>query len=480
MRRSMTLAASAAQPSRRPRPPSVDRVLGWPAVQALVQAHGRPLTLEAVRAETALWRDSAKPWDDQSLASAVEKRLLTLVAPSIRPVFNLTGTVLHTNLGRAPLPAEAIAAMVAVASGASNLEFDLTTGKRGDRDQHVEGWLCRLTGAEAATVVNNNAAAVLLTLNSLALRREVVVSRGELIEIGGAFRLPDIMSRAGAKLREIGTTNRTHLRDYADAINARTALLLKAHTSNYRVEGFTAQVQERELGRLARESAVPMVVDLGSGSLIDLSKYGLPDEPTPGETLLRGADIVTFSGDKLLGGPQAGIIVGRADLIEKIRRNPLKRALRCDKQTLAALEAVLRLYADPSRLIQKVPTLRLLTRSAADIEATAARLKPAVVRWGGTLAKVELAPTKSQIGSGSLPLDLLPSFALQLRPLATSKKQSSRILNHLSGSLRGLPIPILGRISEGALWLDCRCLEDEAAFARELDEAGALALPGSR
>lgn len=461
----------APQPSARP--PSVDRVLQWPGIQALVRDHGRPLTTDAIRDTLDSWRRREQALDDQSLMAAVQTRLLEIVAPSLRPVFNLTGTVLHTNLGRASLPPEAIEAMVQAASGPSNLEYDIAAGKRGDRDDHVASWVCRLTGAEAATVVNNNAAAVLLTLNSLALRREVVVSRGELIEIGGAFRLPDIMKRAGCKLHEVGTTNRTHGHDYAEAISSRTALLLKAHTSNYRVEGFTAAVPERELAGIAHGRGLPLVIDLGCGSLIDLTRYGLPHEPTPAETLAQGADIVTFSGDKLLGGPQAGIIVGRADLIARIRRNPLKRALRCDKQTLAALEAVLRLYGDPDRLIERVPTLRLLTRAETDIRALAQRLREPAAEWAGEGWSVSVAPVKSQIGSGSLPLDLLPSAALAFIPATAGKRAANSRLSTLSASLRALPTPVIGRISEGALLLDCRCLEDEAGFRALLSRAGA-------
>lgn len=458
------MTSPATTPHTYTRPPSVDKVLQWPGIQALVQVHGRPLVTEAVRNTLSAWRQQEQALDDQTLVATVQTHLLQIVTPSIRPVFNLTGTVLHTNLGRAPLPPEAIEAMVQVASGASNLEYNLATGKRGDRDDHVESWLCRLTGAEAATVVNNNAAAVLLTLNSLALRREVVVSRGELIEIGGAFRLPDIMTRAGCKLHEVGTTNRTHGRDYADAISQRTALLLKAHTSNYRVEGFTAAVPERDLAQIAHQQDLPLVIDLGCGSLIDLTEYGLPHEPTPAETLAQGADIVTFSGDKLLGGPQAGIIVGRADLIARIRRNPLKRALRCDKQTLAALEAVLKLYGNPDRLIERVPTLRLLTRSESDIHELALGLQSTVARWAGDTWSVSVVPVKSQIGSGSLPLNLLPSAALAFSPVTTRKRAANTSLSKLSARLRALPTPVVGRISEGALLLDCRCLEDTASF----------------
>jgi len=461
---------SAADKAGLMRLPAVDRVLRWPAIEALIGAHGRPLVVSAVRDELAALRAAGDAGSDDAIMAAIDARTLALLAPSLRKVFNLTGTVLHTNLGRAPLPPEAIEAMVKVASGASNLEFDLAIGKRGDRDDHVESWLRRLTGAEAATVVNNNAAAVLLTLNTLAARKEVIVSRGELVEIGGAFRLPDIMARAGCKLREVGTTNRTHLHDYADAIGRSTALLLKAHTSNYRVEGFTAAVDEARLGALAKENNLPFVVDLGSGTLIDLARFGLPHEPTPTETLANGADLVTFSGDKLLGGPQAGIIVGRADLIARVKKNPMKRALRCDKLTIAALDAVLRLYADPERLAQRVPAIRLLARQPDIIEALAQRLRPVVAGWLAGRGAVDVVAVQSQIGSGSLPVDLLPSYALRVTPPG-AKRVSGSTLERIAAAFRALPVPVIGRIADGAFLLDLRCLEEEADFVALFDGA---------
>jgi L-seryl-tRNA(Ser) seleniumtransferase len=457
--------------------PSVDRLMRMPAVEALSDLHGRSLVLAAVRAaldaarQSLLRQEAAAPNapDTDSIICRVEAEIAAVSQPSLRPAFNLTGTVLHTNLGRAVLPQEAIAAVAAVAGGASNLEFDVEKGRRGDRDAHVEDLICHLTGAEAATVVNNNAAAVLLVLNTLALRKEVPVSRGELIEIGGAFRIPDIMARAGCRLCEVGTTNRTHLKDFEGAIGPRTGLLMTVHTSNYEVQGFTAAVPEAELAALAHANSIPFAVDLGSGTLVDLQQYGLPHEPTPADSIANGADVVTFSGDKLLGGPQAGLIVGRKDLIAKIRRNPLKRALRLDKMTIAALSAVLRLYLDPDRLAARLPTLRALTRPADEIEALAGRLQPRIVSVLGEGAAITIEPCQSQIGSGALPVDLLPSAALVIRP-AAGKRGAGGALKRLAAAFRALPTPVIGRIHDDALMFDLRCLEDEAAFTDQLDK----------
>jgi L-seryl-tRNA(Ser) seleniumtransferase len=444
--------------------PSVDRVLSAPEAAALIERYGRKLVLDAVRQALAESRASGQPGSVEQTVAASAAALARLMQPSQRRVFNLTGTVLHTNLGRAPLPEEAVAAAVEAMRSPSNLEYEIDSGRRGERDDHIAGWLTRLTGAAAALAVNNNAGALLLALNALAAGRDTLVSRGELIEIGGAFRLPDIMQRAGTRLREVGTTNRTHLRDFADAIGPETALILKVHTSNYEIQGFTAAVPAGHLAQLARERGVPFVEDLGSGTLIELERWGLPHEPTVAESLKAGADLVTFSGDKLLGGPQAGLVVGRADLVAALAKNPLKRALRLDKMRLAALEAVLRLYADPDRLAERLPALRLLARPQAEIAASAERLLLATAQALDGIAAVAVVETRSQIGSGALPVSLLPSAGLALAPL----RSGGGAVEALARRLRALPVPVIGRIEGGRVVLDLRCLEDEAAFTGQL------------
>jgi len=461
--------------------PSVERLLRCDEAENLIAEFGRPAVTAAIRKVLAGFRAtlSAKKKSakitEASILEGVSVQLREGSRPSLRPVFNLTGTVLHTNLGRAALPQEAIDAVAMAAAGATNLEYDLDDGHRGDRDDHLEKQLCALTGAEAATVVNNNAAAVLLVLNTLAFHKEVPTSRGELIEIGGSFRMPDIMTRSGCKLREVGTTNRTHLTDYEAAIGPKTGLVMKIHTSNYSIEGFTASVSETELARLCRGRGVPLAVDLGSGAFIDLRKLGLPHEPMPAESLASGADLVTFSGDKLLGGPQAGIIAGRADLIQKIKRNPMKRALRVDKLTIAALSALLRLYADPDRVIERVPTLRFLARPAGDIRNLAERLRPALAARLHGVALVEMTGCESQIGSGALPEQRIPSAGVTIRPIS-GKRGAGTALQWLARAFRALPVPVIGRLQDGALILDMRCLEDEASFVAQLPE---LVLPAA-
>jgi L-seryl-tRNA(Ser) seleniumtransferase len=442
------------------RPPSVDAVLRAPAGVLAVARFGRQPATEAVRQAIGAAREALHDGTDvpepDSLAEAAFAALERADVPSLRPVLNLTGTVLHTNLGRALWAREAIAAATAVMAAPAALEYDLDSGGRGERDDHVRGLLRELTGAEDALVVNNNAAAVLLGLAVLAGGRETIVSRGELIEIGGAFRMPAIMASAGTKLVEVGTTNRTHARDYEAAIGPDTALLLKVHTSNYRIEGFTAEVAPRALADVAHARGLPMMDDLGSGTLVSLDRWGLPRERTVAEAVRDGAGLVTFSGDKLLGGPQAGFIVGRADLVARCAKHPLKRALRLDKVRLAALEATLRLYRDPDRLAERLPTLRLLARPVAEIHAVAEQVAAPLAAWAGPAWQVEVIACRSQIGSGALPVETLESAGVALRSVG----RSGRALAELAARLRGLSPPVIGVVREDALRLDLRCLED--------------------
>lgn len=460
--------------------PSVDKLLQKKSLADVIEVLGHDVVKLKVRSaieklrnaisanDVSLIDELASPTFVESLCAQIVDELNQETVSTLVPVFNLTGTVIHTNLGRARMPGSAVAAMVIAASQPSNLEFDLETGKRGDRDSHLEKCLCEMTGAEAATVVNNNAAAVVLVLNSLALQKEVLISRGELVEIGGAFRIPDVMKSASCILKEVGTTNRTHLRDFSEAISESTALMMKVHTSNYEIRGFTKSVSEAELSELSSQTKVPFVSDLGSGTLVDLRQYGLPYEPTVKDTLDSGADLVLFSGDKLLGGPQAGIIVGKKELVDKIKRNPLKRALRIDKVTLAGLVEVINLYKDPRRLSKRLPILKDLTRPLGDINALAERVQPHVASVLEGQAVVSVEECKSQIGSGALPLDLLESRAVVIRCVA-DKTGKDAFLTSLSLQFRRLPKPVVGRIHDGALIFDLRCLYDEEEFVNQLE-----------
>lgn len=449
------------------RPPSIDALLRSQECILAIARHGRQATTQALRQVLEGMRqgEHAHAASAQEIAQAALDRLEARGRPSQRPVINLTGTILHTNLGRALLAEEAIEAVIAAMRSPTNLEYGIEAGRRGERDDHLRDLIRELTGAEDAVLVNNNAAAILLVLNTFAKDREAIVSRGELIEIGGAFRMPDIMARAGATLREVGTTNRTHLRDYAEAIGPQTGLLMKVHTSNYLVQGFTAEVEPAELAGLARTHDLPFVDDLGSGTLVDLARWGLRREKTVQDALKGGADLVTFSGDKLLGGPQAGIVAGRKDLVARLAKNPLKRTLRLDKLRLAALEATLKLYRDPDRLAERLPTLRLLTQSATELRAMATRLLPLVADTLGSGWRVGIVDCSSQIGSGALPLETLPSAGLAMRPAG---KASGSAVEALAARFRALPLPVIGRIAEASLIFDLRCLEDEAGFTGQL------------
>ena len=458
-------------PIGRPRLPSVDRVLRTPAGTIAASRFGHDATVNAVRTTIAALRQAMRdgtgpPADADMIATRALGLLEREAAPSLRRVFNLTGTVLHTNLGRAILPESAISAAVDAMRSAVALEFDIGGAARGERDDHVRDLIRELTGAEDAAIVNNNAAAVLLVLNTFGSGRDAVVSRGELIEIGGSFRLPDIMARAGARLVEVGTTNRTHLGDYEQAVGDATGLILKAHTSNYLIQGFTASVPASELAALARSRKVPFVHDLGSGALVNLARYGLKTEPTVRDSLAEGADLVTFSSDKLLGGPQAGIVAGATDLVARVAKNPMKRALRLDKIRLAALEATLKLYRDPDRLAETLPTLRYFTRTKAEIAAVATRLVSPVAAATGAGYRVSVADCTSQIGSGALPLETLPSAGVALRSI--ERKNAGTRVEAVAAAFRRLPIPVVGHIRDGALILDLRCLDDEAGFLAQL------------
>lgn len=400
--------------------PAIDRLLREPDVAPLVAEYGPVLLTDTLRQMQVEAREYISQF--HSLADwcsdwpmALKQRLHNRQS-ALKPVFNLSGTVLHTNLGRAPLAESAIAAVNDAMRGAVTLEYSLSGAGRGHRDRAIADLLCELTGAEDACIVNNNAAAVFLMLTVMAAGKQVVVSRGELVEIGGAFRIPDVMRQAGCELVEVGTTNRTHLKDYRQAINEHTGLLMKVHTSNYSIEGFTASVAEAQLAILGNEFSIPTATDLGSGSLVDMTRYGLPAEPMPQQLIAAGIDLVTFSGDKLLGGPQAGIILGKKRWIEQLQQHPLKRVLRADKMTLAALDATLRLYQQPDRLTELLPTMRLLTRPTQVIAESAQRVLVALTPRYDTDFTLAAEPCWSQIGSGSLPVDRLASWAVTFAP----------------------------------------------------------------
>lgn len=454
--------------------PSVDTLLHGACAARLAAEHGQAIVVRHARELLEEMRQRLRAGEPvgecAGLDEQIARRVTQSLASSMKPVLNLSGTVIHTNLGRSLLADEAVARLTTLMAYPTNLEYDLETGSRGERDSIVEHLLCRLTGAEAATVVNNNAAAVLLTLFALGRGREVIVSRGELVEIGGAFRMPDVMESAGVRLVEVGTTNRTHLHDYEQAIHERTALLMKVHTSNYVVKGFTSSVSEEELAPLAHAKGLPLVCDLGSGSLVDLGAYGLPREPMPQQMISAGCDVVTFSGDKLLGGPQAGLIVGSRQAITKIRNCPLKRPLRVGKLSLAALEATLQLYLRPERVIRDLPTLRLLMRPKAEIRACAATLQAAVADAVAPGFAVVLVDTDSQIGSGALPEARVPSAGLALAPAGVKKKETGSALNGLANALRTLPKPVIGRMDDDRLILDFRCLERPDELAAQLPQ----------
>jgi L-seryl-tRNA(Ser) seleniumtransferase len=441
--------------------PKVDRVLAWEPVRELAARYPRPLLLKALRTVLENLRAAARSralddsaFSETAISDALLHELASLCAPSLRRVINGSGIVIHTNLGRSILPEAAREALSTIAFSYSNLEFDLEAGVRGSRYSHIESLLCELTGAEAAIVVNNNAAAVLLSLSALAAGREAVVSRGELVEIGGSFRIPDVMRLSGATLKEVGTTNRTHARDYSSAVTAETALFLKVHCSNFAVIGFTAEVTASELVRLGAEAGVPVLADMGSGNLVDLSEKLSFAEPTVQDFVRAGVDVITFSGDKLLGGPQAGLIVGKKAFIEPMKKHPLLRALRMDKLTLASLEATLSLYRDERVALSQVPTLRMLTASYPELSARAKSMVRVLRRLTPEEVTFSLSEGFSQAGGGTLPLLNLPTSLIEVAVKGLTP-------NEIESRLRRADVPVIGRISKGAFLLDPRTILNE-------------------
>ena len=438
--------------------PSVEQLLQTPQVKDLSAAYGRPLALEALR---LVLEEARARFPDEGSVPALEALLVQTRelleewnAPTLLPVINASGVILHTNLGRAPLSDAALQAATAVSKGYSNLEYDLETGRRGSRLVHAEALLCRLTGAEAALVVNNNAAAVLLALTALARRRLVVIARSQLVEIGGGFRVPDVMKQSGARLLEVGTTNRVHLSDYEAALDERPAMFLRAHRSNFRILGFTSEPSLEEIARLAHRAGIPIVDDLGSGSLLDTERYGLGHEPTVQESLKGGADLVCFSGDKLLGGPQAGIIVGGADLVSRLSKHPLARAVRADKLCLAALSATLLHYLK-DEAVDKIPVWRMIAARSDDLKSRAQA-------WAERLGRGDAIPGESTVGGGSLPGETLPTWLLALDVPSP---------NRFLGRLRQCQPPIIARTQDDRVVLDPRTVlpEQEDIFLDELE-----------
>ncbi len=441
--------------------PKVDKILNWPEIKAACSVYPRPLVITAIRSVLASLRSeiigrtiTPASLDGSALLGRVIAELQSASAPSLKRVVNGTGVVLHTNLGRSLLSETIRDRLLETAFGYSNLEFDLEKGERGSRYSHVEPLLCRLTGAEAALVVNNNAAAVLLALSTLAKGKEVLVSRGELVEIGGSFRIPDIMRQSGAILKEVGTTNRTHPADYLEGVSTDTGMLLKVHTSNYAVVGFTAQVMVEELVKIGRDRAIPVMADLGSGNLIDLSLFGITGEPTIRECVDAGIDLITFSGDKLLGGPQAGILVGRKKYLDLLKKNPLLRALRIDKLTLVALEETLRLYLDERQALANIPTLKMLTYDVAALYSRGKTMLRRMRKALPTAIVISMKDGFSQAGGGTLPLVELPTKLLSVAVTGISPDEMEK-------RMRNFKVPVLGRIRQDAYLLDLRTVLDQ-------------------
>ena len=439
--------------------PKVDVLLEMEIIQLLIEQYGRETVMEAIREEMEALRAFIGACEEeekivrqiQDLPQQIVRHVERLHTPNMRMVINGTGTILHTNLGRAPISQEHVSKLADIVTGDSNLEYNLEAGKRGERYSHFEKLLCKLTGAEAAMAVNNNAAAVMLILSSMAKGGEVIVSRGELVEIGGKFRIPDVMEQSGASLVEVGTTNKTHYSDYEEAITENTKALLKVHTSNYRIVGFTDTVTIDDLVPLAKEHDLPIIEDLGSGVLIDLSKYGLTYEPTVQDSIRKGADVVCFSGDKLLGGPQAGIIIGKKKYIDQMKKNQLTRALRIDKFTATVLELVLQEYLSEEKAIQNIPVLRMITETEEEVAHRAQNLKR-MLRRAGLAAEFGLEKCESQIGGGSLPLERIPSMAVTIKPEKMSVPQ-------LEEKMRHLEVPIIPRTANDTIYLDVRTIE---------------------